>query len=361
MVRNNMISQALYTPLPFRAKRIASWNREGYNKDWIIVSPSCSSILADIDGPGIIAHIWFAVDNDHKVEDPLFLRKNTLEIYWDGSPFPSVRVPLGDFFGIGHGKVRSYASALFDMSINTGAQRGGFNCWVQMPFHKQATFILRNESEVKTRIFYYIDYQEHELVTPEAYYFHASWRAEMPCRPTPLLDGKEAANLTGENNYRILETSGEGNYLGCNLSVDNFNGGWWGEGDDMLFVDHEPFPGSLHGTGTEDYFNHAWGMQDNCFPYAGTSLFNHMHSNWSGQWTMYRFHMLDPIPFKKHFLATIEHGHNNHRSDDYSSTAYWYQRPIVEALVLPKLPKRLPRSHHQGANVATSVEPNPDM
>jgi hypothetical protein len=165
----------------------------------------------------------------------------------------------------------------------------------------------------------------------------------MPCQPTPLVNGQEGPNLTGDDNYYILETSGEGNFLGCNLSIDNFNGGWWGEGDDMIFVDHEPFPGSLHGTGTEDYFNQAWGVQDICYPYAGTSLFNHGHRNWEGQWTMYRFHIQDPIPFQKHLRVTIEHGHNNHRSDDYSSTAYWYQSPIVAAPALPEVSKRLPR------------------
>ena len=132
-------------------------------------------------------------------------------------------------------------------------------------------------------------------------------------------------------NYRVAsEYSTSGNYFYDGL---------------MFFIDDEPFPGSLHGTGTEDYFNAGWGMQDNCFPYAGTSLFNHEHVDWNGQWTMYRFHILDPIPFTKSLRATIEHGHNNHRSDDYSSTAYWYQYPIVEARALPDIAKRLPRTH----------------
>ena len=49
----------------------------------------------------MIVHIWFALD---KADEPLFLRKNSLEFYWDDNEFPSVRVPFGDFFGIGHGK-----------------------------------------------------------------------------------------------------------------------------------------------------------------------------------------------------------------------------------------------------------------
>jgi hypothetical protein len=229
------------------------------------------------------------------------------------------------------------------MSINPEAQRGGFNCWVKMPFRQRAKICLLNESDVETRIFYYIDYQARETLPDKLYYFHSSWRAEMPCQPTPLVNGQEGPNLSGEHNYCILDTSGEGNFLGCNLSIDNFDGGWWGEGDDMIFIDHEPFPGSLHGTGTEDYFNQAWGVQDLCYPYAGTSWFNQQHRDWEGQWTMYRFHVQDPIPFRTHLRVTIEHGHNNHRSDDYSSTAYWYQSPMVEAPALPEVAKRLPR------------------
>ena len=43
----------------------------------------------------------------------------------------------------------------------------------------------------------------------------------------------------------------------------------WGEGDDMILIDDEEEP-SINGTGAEDYFNHAWGMQRNQSPYNGT-------------------------------------------------------------------------------------------
>ena len=55
-------------------------------------------------------------------------------------------------------------------------------------------------------------------------------------------------------NYLIADIEGKGHYVGCNLSVTNFQStSWWGEGDDMIFVDGEPFPPCLHGTGSEDY------------------------------------------------------------------------------------------------------------
>lgn len=326
----------------FTAHREASWARDGYNHDWRIIPPGGTLTLAEIDGPGAITHLWFAIDNDHKINDPLFPRKTALRVFWDGHDEPSINVPIGDFFGVGHGRVSNYTSALFDMSINSDAKRGAFNCWVTMPFARSARMVCVNESESDLRVFYYVDYQKWDIFPQDTFYFHSAWRRETPCRPTPLVDGVEGPNLTGDENYLILDAVGDGSYIGCNLSVANHAGGWWGEGDDMIFVDGEPFPGSLHGTGSEDYFCNAWGMQDNCYPHAGTSLFNRDHKQWEGQWTMYRHHIVDPIPFKKSIRVTIEHGHNNHRSDDYSSTAYWYQSQPVATWILPPVADRLP-------------------
>ncbi|MDA0708894.1 MAG: DUF2961 domain-containing protein [bacterium] len=338
-----MNTQFPWQPMPFRAKREASWSRDGYNRDWIIIPPGQTGHLANLKGPGIITHLWFAIDNSFKVTDPLFPRKAVLQMFWDDADYPSVNVPVGDFFGVGHGRVNNYTSALFDMSINQGQDRGAFNSWVQMPFHTRARLNLVNESDTEIRIFYYVDYQQWDVLPETAYHFHACWRTEMPCIPVPLVTGKEGPNLTGKKNYVILDTRGSGTYIGCNLSVDNHAGGWWGEGADMIFIDGEAFPGSLHGTGSEDYFCHAWGMQPNCYPHAGTSLYNTQHDQWEGQWTMYRLHVIDPIPFTKSIRVTIEHGHNNHRSDDLSSTAYWYQLGPAQVDALPPVADRLPR------------------
>ena len=301
--------------------------------------------------PGI-ARLWFALDNGLnipreqrlRVADPLFLRKTVLQIYWDDADHPSVEVPVGDFFGVGSGEVRSYSSALIEVSAHQGAGRGSLTSWIRMPFFERARFVLRNDGKLPVRAFWHIDYQRWDRLPADTYHFHASWRCEMPCSATPLeADGSEGPNLTGERNYVILDATGEGTYYGCHLTVDNHAGGWWGEGDDMVFVDGEPFPGSLHGTGQEEHFGQAWGMQDIQYPYCGTSLFNHGHENWEGRWSMYRFHVLDPIPFRSSIRVTLEHGHNNHRADDYSSTAYWYQKGPCPVPSLPDVAERLPR------------------
>src|SRR4051812_12608428 len=107
----------------------------------------------------------------------------------------------------------------------------------------------------------------------------------------------------------------------------------------MIFVDDDAWPPSLHGTGTEDYFNHAWGMQKNAYPYHGAIIHK---SDVPGYSVNYRFHVADPVRFNERIKVSIEHGHGNHLSDDWASTAYWYQAlPSPKATILP-LEQRLP-------------------
>jgi len=159
----------------------------------------------------------------------------------------------------------------------------------------------------------------------------------------------EAMNPTGEGNYVILEADGRGHYVGCNLHIDVFErqvNDWYGEGDDMIFVDGEPFP-SIHGTGTEDYFCMAYCPRtEYSAPYHGLILYSGTPEwPWAGKNSMYRYHIEDPIHFRKSIKVTIEHGHANKLSNDYSSTAYWYQlEPHKPFPPLPGVKLRLPRA-----------------
>ena len=115
----------------------------------------------------------------------------------------------------------------------------------------------------------------------------------------------------------------------------------------MFMVDGEKWPPDLHGTGSEDYFGHAWGMQvQNAFLYNGVSY--HKKGTEPGQIneriTVYRYHVNDPVIFQRSLRVSIEHGHANDRCDDYSSTAYWYQTlPHKRFPKFPKVEGRLPR------------------
>jgi hypothetical protein len=113
-------------------------------------------------------------------------------------------------------------------------------------------------------------------------------------------------------------------------------------GSDMIFIDGEEWPPSLHGTGAEDYFGTAWCPQPQySAPYHGITLGG--GENWSGQVSYYRFHVEDPVTFEGSIQVTVEHGHANKRSDDYSSVAYWCQTEPHKPFSILPVDKRIPR------------------
>lgn len=339
-----------------RSRRESSWDRTGGNADYVQVEPGATHVFADLKGPGCIRHLWLTLwaNEEH------YLRRLVLRAYWDGERKPSIDCPVGDFFGVGHGRVNSYSCAVMDMSAHPGDARAAMNAWWPMPFAASARLELANEGTQKVDCFYwYVDWEQ--LAEPPLDHgtFHAAWRRENPTdgwvpvvrgvqpRRTPPAVG--AVNLTDAENYRILEARGRGHFVGAHLSVHNISGGSWNEGDDMFMIDGRTWPPALHGTGTEDYFCQAWGWQPrNAFPYAGVSYHEpgYNAAGWmmyNDRITVYRYHVCDPVIFHRSFAFSIEHGHANVQSDDYTSVAYWYQvEPHHEAAPLPPVEERLP-------------------
>lgn len=331
------------------SRRASSWDRTGGNDDRMHVAPGETATLAEMVGPGAVRHVWMTI----ACPEEAFLRRLVLRAYWDGEEAPSVDVPVGDFFGLGHGLTRDFWSLPLQMSPEDGR---GFNCWFPMPF-RHARLELVNESGAEALVYYYVDYEVGDGVGDERLgRFHAQWRRQNPCDGIAEegLSNREfqleGVNASARGNYVILEAEGHGHYVGCVLGVHNLRDvgpdthNWYGEGDDMIFVDGEPFPPSLHGTGTEDYFNTAWcPTQAYSSPYHGIVLPG--GENWSGKIGLYRFHVEDPVRFRRSIRVTIEHGHANRRSDDYASTAYWYQaEPHLAFPALPPVSDRLPRT-----------------
>lgn len=322
-----------------RSKRVSSWDRTGGNWDFLNISPGETATLADISGAGCIRHVYVTVGN----LDRFFLRKMVLRMFWDDEETPSVEVPLGDFFGLGFCEPRYFTSLL--VTVNTGAQPGGtigLNNYFPMPFSTRALITVENDCEVPCPTFWYhIDYEEHDSIPSEVGRFHAQWRRENPCTAVQLADAK---NLDGKENYVILEAQGWGNYVGMFLNVDNICGGWYGEGDDMIFIDGENWPPSMHGTGTEEIFGGgACPNVEYAGPYTGFHLVT--SKDFAGKQSMYRFHVNDPVRFSKSIRVTLEHGHANDLGNDYSSTAFWYQKEPHAAF--PELlgrDERLPRA-----------------
>jgi hypothetical protein len=345
---------------PARSLRASSWDRTGGNRDFWTVPAGETAVIAQIEGSGSIRHIWLTT----RCYAEKYLRKLVLEMYWDGEQEPSVRVPLGDFFGIGHATCKHFVS--LPISMVFGQRRGpkgpfaaAMNSYFPMPFGKGARIQVTNESEEPIQnLFFMIDYELTDSRPPDDMgRFHAAFNLEYPTvkvEHPPVPDAKPwdlpGLNLDGQENYLILDAEGEGHFVGCVLSIDNHQASnqvftWPGEGDDMIFIDGEEWPPSLHGTGTEDYFNAAWGFPSGEYagPYHGVSLGSTVQEHF-GLWSLYRWHIEDPIRFRRSIRVTIEHGHANDQSNDFSSVAYWYQREPHKPLPpLPPVGSRLPR------------------
>lgn len=352
----------------YKSRRLSSWDRKGGNRDNVVIEPGETVVLGEIAGAGCVKHIWCTMMAFP--DEPHDLCSTVLRMHWDGEVTPSVEAPLGDFFGLGFGLRRNFVSLPLQMSPEDGKS---MNCWFPMPFGEGARFEVENQGSQRRIFYFYIDYEEHAEADLDLGRFHAWWNRRNPSAGTSVARGYSREdygysdarpvgagfavrgpwrdpNLSGSDNYVILGAQGRGHYVGCNLNIDVFErqvNDWYGEGDDMIFIDGEPWPPRLHGTGTEDYFNTAFcPTQEYCAPYHGITVYSGNPSwPWGGKNSMYRFHVEDPIAFEESIRVTIETGHDNALANDYSSTAYWYQVGRREALPqLPPVAERIPRA-----------------
>ncbi len=281
--------------------------------------------LADIDGPGVVQHIWLTVDIEA-------YRNTVLRMYWDKEAAPSVEVPLGDFFANGH-RIRHLVNSL-PIAVNPS---GGFNSYWPMPFRRHCKITIENEHTQDINGFYYqVDYAL-ETVPDDAVYFHAQWRRSTTQREHP--------------EHVILDSvAGRGQYVGTYLAWTQLSDGWWGEGEIKFFLDGDTTGPTICGTGTEDYFGGAWCFGDTySTPYLGYPL----HKKDEGtvpKHSLYRWHIQDPIRFREDLRVTIQalgwwpNSKFQPLADDIASVAYWYQsEPHGEFPELPSVTDRFPR------------------
>ncbi len=312
--------------------RVSSADPTGGNHDWLEIPPGETRTLADISGAGVIRRFYMAPLAD----DRMRFRRLTLRMYWDDEQQPSVEVPFGDFYGCGLGTLRYFHSLVVD--VNKGPRAGDFDgiaTYLPMPFGRRARITLENDGRVAGfRVWYHIDYERYPdgKLPSDTGRLHAQWRrsAHTPVpasvKKNTTLGNDDARNTTGDDNYIILEARGKGSYVGLFLTIDNIAGGWYGEGDDMIFIDGARKP-AYAGTGHEEVFNAGccpdeefWGS------YTGFYLIENLGRRFGGKNQMYRFYVNDPVRFEKQIRVTIEHGHANNFENDYSSTAFWYQQ-----------------------------------
>ena len=308
----------------YTAARTSSGNRYVLsNDDSKRIMPGETFVMADISGAGMITHIWLTIA-ENEFGWPRLLR---FRVYYDGHKTPSVDAPLGDFFAVGHGAERDVNS----MMVRDSSFGRARNSYWPMPFRESCRITITNEGKRLLPMFYYhVDYRKYPSLPPDVGYFHAYYRQERPAR--------------SGHNYAFLDTKGRGHYVGTVMSVVLTQISWFGEGDDLFYIDGAKQP-QIYGTGTEDYFNDAWDLRDASAIWTGTPI---AEGELPGErLSAYRWHVPDPIPFTKSIWAGIEHsGWTSNpdgsvrsgfeeRPDYFSSVAFWYQDRVNEDLPEP--------------------------
>jgi len=329
-----------------RSGSVSSHAPGGSNADRLqYIKPGETAVIFEVKGAGVINHIWLTF-NDAR---PNWLEKGgsatpadlVIRMYWDNASEPAVEAPIGDFFASGFGLRKEVKS--IPVLVEGG---DGYNCYWQMPFHSAAKITVTNDGKKAARSFYYqFDYTEYRKLPKNTAIFCAQYRQEFPEAP-----GKD---------YLIADIEGKGHYVGTVMSVRSRSPYWFGEGDAKYYVDGEAEP-STWGTGTEDYFLSAWGFTENLNPYSGCVYMGKGEEDLGQKYTLYRWHILDPVRFTKSFRFEIEHtgwisadesetgavdGHVE-REDDMATVAFWYQQgqpkrftvlPSCEERTLPDL------------------------
>ncbi|MCY2989150.1 MAG: DUF2961 domain-containing protein, partial [Planctomycetota bacterium] len=266
----------------------------------ITVAPGQTAELCALATTGSIRAIRVRVQSDQRYA----WRKLVLQGQWDDAPWPQILTPLGPFFGF------DWETAEYG-SVTTGCHDGQAYQYFPMPFRKSAKLSLVSYLEQPATVEYEIEWAPLTPWPADSTYFFARWR-------------HEPDSLTFD--YPFLETAGHGHFVGVSMPIDHPLGGWWGEGDEKVWVDDDDFPPYI-GTGSEDYFGDAWGIRYLSGPSFGASLLKgHRTCN-------YRWHFTDFIPFTKRMRMTIENygpnGQGPRGQYAYSSTAFWYQAELT--------------------------------
>ncbi|MBI4873126.1 MAG: DUF2961 domain-containing protein [Acidobacteria bacterium] len=245
-----------------------------------------SVTLAEVRGSsGTVRRIWATISD----RSPQMLRGLKIEMYWDGASKPAVSVPWGDFFGTGLGQMTAFESVLF-----ASPEGRSFLCFVPMPFRTGMKIVAVNESGKDLRSLYYdVNYTLGEKHPAGALYFHAHWRREAP--------------TAFQKDFELLpRVEGKGRFLGVNVGVianqKLYGKSWWGEGEVKVYLDGDKEFPTLSGTGTEDYIGTGWGQGRYANLYQGC----HVADRDNMKYCFYRYHVPDPIYFRKDIRATIQ-------------------------------------------------------
>lgn len=256
------------------------------------------------------------------VDLPQALRSTVLRMRFDGEQ--TIWTPVGDFFATGY-KIRPHHTYF----THTDANRTMACVWI-MPFSESVQLDFLNTAEQPVTI----ESCQVELSDwdwdDRSMHFHANWRLlhDLETKTNADADWSKAFDI----DYVTIE--GNGVYVGDTLTLFNGARRWWGEGDEKIYVDGEPFP-SHFGTGTEDYYGYAW-----CRPESFSAPFHAQPEgggNLEGGFSVNsRYRMLDAIPFDRSLDFDMEIWHWHKTLIDFGPTTYYYARPGAKSDVQPQ-------------------------
>jgi len=329
-------------PNPTEAKPAASARAaDDLGQDWkvrpfIRINARETAVLMDVAGPGIIQHIWMVEGLN---------RGLVIRFHWDGEETPSVETPVPDVFAVGHGRFAPVNSLA--VVVNPA---NAMNCFWPMPFRTRARITLSNETAEDVQLVaYQITYVETD-VPAAAGTFHAQYRR---------------ASTAERNPYTILDgVKGRGRYAGTFLAWTQMEKGWFGEGEIKFYLDGDDRFPTICGTGTEDYFLGSYGFpKPFTTAYSGTVLPTSDDAEPPNFWSLYRWHIQDPINFQEDLRVTIQalgwgsDGKYKKMADDIASVAYWYQaEPHAPFPKLPALAERLRDARRPPLKIAGAYE-----
>ena len=230
------------------------------------------------------------------------MRKVEIEMTFDGEL--CVRAPIGDFFGAMPERDPYQTNA---MGVKPD---GTMVCRFAMPYAKSASIKIKNTGTENVLISSFTETLPYKW-GEDSYHFKAQWTGEHGST-RPFRD------------MNFLTTTGEGIFVGDNLLISNPAPGWWGEGDEKIYIDGETFP-STFGTGTEDYYGYAWSNPEVFMRPYHAQPHTEPPTNFGHSQVM-RFHIMDPYPFEKSFQFDMEMWHWQEVEATYVHTAYWYAK-----------------------------------
>jgi len=228
-----------------------------------------------------------------------------LELVFDG--VRTVRMPVTAFFCASAGR-EDFATRFLS------SKKGVLESRWTMPYAKDARVTVRNRSDRPMTVRNLsVESGPYAWEAARSMHFHAEARDYV--REKTYRDGS-----LHDVNY--LTAHGKGVLVGCGVRVMNPANGWWGEGDEKIYVDGETFP-SYIGTGTEDHYCYAWCRPESfSHPFAAQpSGLGNLKPGFSDN---LRCRVLDAIPYRKSLVFDMELWHSHNCEPDYRTVSWYY-------------------------------------